>query len=99
MAFEPKPNNGSLFRNTFKKQDNQPDYRGDLFLEKGLLDLLVRDHTTPSGLVRISVSGWKAQTKEGQTYLSLKGSEPYVPKAPAAPKDEDISQDDEDVPF
>ena len=101
MAFEPKPNNGSLFRNNYKERDTHPDYRGDVYLEKGLLDLLVREHTSTAGLVRVSISGWKSQTKDGQTYLSLKASEPYVPKgaAKSAPKDEDISQDDEDVPF
>lgn len=100
--FEPKPNTGAFFKNGFKERDNHPDYKGDVYLEKGLLDLLVREHTNNAGLVRISLSGWKAQTKEGQTYLSIKASEPYVPagaKKPAARQDEDISQDDEDVPF
>lgn len=101
MAYEPKPNTGSLFRNNNKERDVHPDYRGDVYIDKGLLNLLAKEHVTPSGLVKVSLSGWKSQTKDGQTYLSLRASEPYVPKgAPKArPADEDISQDEEDVPF
>ena len=102
MAYEPKPNTGSLFRNPRKERDTHPDYRGDLYIENALLKMLVAEHTTHSGLVKVSISGWKSQTKDGQTYLSIKASEPYVPagaKKPAARQDEDISQDDEDVPF
>lgn len=102
MAYEPKPNTGSLFKNSYKERDTHPDYKGDLFVDQGLLELLKKEHLNSSGLVRVAVSGWKSQTKDGQTYLSLKASEPYVPKGakkPSAPADEDISQDDGDVPF
>lgn len=30
MAFEHKPNTGSIFRNSFKKSDKHPDWRGTI---------------------------------------------------------------------
>lgn len=30
MAFEHKPNTGTIFRNSFKKSDKHPDWRGTL---------------------------------------------------------------------
>jgi uncharacterized protein (DUF736 family) len=55
MAYEQKDNSGSLFQNKEKRNENFPDY---------------------SGSVRIEgadwwISGWKKQSKDGKTYLSL----------------------------
>jgi hypothetical protein len=55
MAYEQKDNSGSLFQNKEKRSENFPDY---------------------SGSVRIEgadwwISGWKKQSKDGTTYLSL----------------------------
>lgn len=97
MAYTPKPNTGTLWP-ADKKAENYPDFRGDLFIERGLLKLLVEKHSTDEGLVKVSVAGWKA-TLAGKECISLKASEPYVAK-PAPPKVEDVSQEpDEDVPF
>jgi hypothetical protein len=98
MAYVPKPNTGTLWP-TEKKTDSWPDVRGDLYIERGLLKLLAEKHTTEEGLVKISVSGWKA-TLGGKKCLSLKAGEPYVAKPKAEPKPEDESQEpDEDLPF
>ena len=40
MAYEPKPNTGTLFPNDYKKQDNHPDVKGDLFIDRTLLNAL-----------------------------------------------------------
>jgi uncharacterized protein (DUF736 family) len=55
MAYDQKDNTGSLFVNVEKRSENFPDY---------------------SGSVRIEgadwwISGWKKQSKDGKTFLSL----------------------------
>lgn len=39
MAFEQKPNSGTLFKNDRKTKDNQPDYKGKLNVEGTLYDI------------------------------------------------------------
>ena len=75
MAYEPKPNSGSLFINDKKQTPNQPDLRGSVHIDKALLQNLIGK----SGqLVEISLSAWNKQSAKGVTYLSLAASEPYV---------------------
>lgn len=101
MAYVPNPNTGNLFV-AKKTVETSPDFTGSLYVERGLLKALMDKHTTPEGLVHISVACWNAKSKKtGQSYLSLRVSEPFAPK-PFQKKVEDISQepeDDEDVPF
>ena len=33
MAFEPKDNSGSLFKNTYKEHEKQPDYNGNAIID------------------------------------------------------------------
>lgn len=103
MAYIPQPNRGFLFPFD-KKSEQAPDYSGSVYVEKGLLKLLVENHTTPDGLVQIAISCWNSSSKNtGKPYLSLRAGEPFIPKPKFEPKKvEDISQapeDDEDVPF
>lgn len=98
--FIPKPNTGSLFKME-KKSEESPNMRGDIFVEVGLLKLLMEKHTNSDGLVQIALGGWTTVSKKtGNKYIALRVSEPYIPKPKPAPKPvEDYSQDDEDVPF
>jgi len=63
---EPKythPNGkGTLFVNTYKKEDNQPDLKGT--------------GTTLDGKP-IEIAAWKGQKANGETKLSLQFKEPY----------------------
>lgn len=95
MSFTPKPNTGYLWKNDKKTEHNHPDLRGDSLLDRELLKKLL---STGDGPVKISVSAWKGKAKDGNTYVYLSFSEPFVPKKPAAPK-VDAPEDDEDVPF
>lgn len=99
MAYIPKPNTGNLF-SAKKTVESSPDFTGGVYIERGLLKILMEKHSTPEGLVHVSVACWNAKSqKTGQGYLSLRVSEPFIPKPK---KVEDISQepeDDEDVPF
>ena len=74
MAYEPKPNSGTLWPNEYKKQDNHPDVRGDLHLDRDLLSALMMKH--PEGLIKMSVSGWSKEVN-GKKVLSISASEPY----------------------
>ena len=75
MAYEPKPNSGSLFANEHKKTPNHPDMRGDIHMDKTLLEDLI--NKSKGGLVKIAVSAWKKETSNGKKFLSLVGAEPY----------------------
>jgi len=74
MAFEPKPNTGSLWPNEYKKQDNHPDVRGDVNIEKTLLENLILK--SKGSLVKIAIAGWSKEIK-GKKVLSITASEPY----------------------
>ncbi len=74
MAYEPKPNSGTLWPNDRKKQDNHPDVKGDINLDRDLLKALMMKH--PEGLIKLSVAGWKKDIN-GKKVLSIAASEPY----------------------
>ena len=85
MAFEPKPNTGSLWPNDYKKQDNHPDVKGDLFISRELLRTLASENKDE--LIKVAVAGWK-KTLGGKNCLTLSVSQPYQK-----------AKDDGDVPF
>lgn len=95
MSYTPKPNTGILWPNDYKTADNQPDKRGDLFLDRGLLKRLMNDSDTD--LIKITVSGW-SKALNGKDCISLQATEPYVKPSPkVAPKV--VDEDDSDLPF
>ena len=55
MAFEQKPNSGSIFNNERKEQESHPDRTGSCNIDG-------RDYW---------VNGWLKKTKDGKPYLSL----------------------------
>lgn len=83
MAYEPKPNSGTLWPNDSKKSPNHPDVKGDIHLDRDLLNALMIKH--PDGLVKVSIAGWKKEIN-GKKVLSISGSEPYV----KASQDDDL---------
>lgn len=88
-----KANTGKLWKNKNKTKDEHPNASGESAIDKQLLMDLIAKGEDP---VKIQVSAWKNKAKNGETYLSLKYSEPFVPEKKAAPAQE---EDDEDVPF
>lgn len=89
MAFEPKPNKGTLWPNDYKTSDAHPNVKGDLHLDRDLLNALMIKQ--PTGLVKISISGWTG-TANNKKVLNLIASEPWTgeaaPAGPAIPDDE-----------
>lgn len=84
--YKHKENQGSLFVNSYKEEgSNQPDYKG----------------TANVNGQEVQISGWKNQTNDGKTYLSLKYQEPYEGKKnvkSVKPKAIETVADD-DLPF
>ena len=89
MAFEPKPNKGILWPNDYKTTDAHPNVKGDIHLERDLLNALMIKN--PDGLIKISISGW-AGTLNNKKVLNLIASEPWTgeaaPAASVIPDDE-----------
>lgn len=76
MAFEQKPNTGTLFTNSPKKADSHPDVRGSVHVDKTLLENLI--NKSKGNLVEIALAGWNKTSAKGLNYVSLAASEPYV---------------------
>lgn len=78
MAFEQKPNSGAMFVNEQKKTETQPDWRGEVYLDKTfMIDQMKK---AEGQLVKVSISAWSKTAKSGKDYLSLSASEPWVKK-------------------
>lgn len=90
--YVPRPNSGTLWPNN-KRADNHPDVRGDAFLDRKLLQSMLRN--SDDDLIKIQVSGW-AKTIAGKDCISLSFSEPYE-KSQSKPVVKSAS--DEDLPF
>lgn len=85
MAYEVKPNTGSLFRNTKKETDSHPDYNGN-----GVIDG-----------TEYWFSAWINEAKDGSKYMSLKFKPKDAPRQTASQAYAGAEQfnDDSDVPF
>ena len=57
MSYTPKPNTGTLWPNQYKKADNHPDVKGDLFISRELLRTLASENKDE--LIKVAVAGWK----------------------------------------
>ena len=75
MAYENKPQTGTLWQNKYRKADNHPFWRGSVYLDKTFLEDLI--NKTKGDLVEVAVSGWNKKTKADETFISLQAAEPY----------------------
>ena len=57
MAYEQRPNTGSLFKNDRKETDSHPDYKGSALID---------------GLGECWLDAWINEAKDGTKYMSLK---------------------------
>ena len=87
MAYEQKPNNGTLFTNKSKSKPTSPDYSGDLLID-------VRSLNVKDGVAKVRIAGWKKEGPSG-TFLSLAISNPQE-KGQMTPRKE---QEDDENPF
>lgn len=89
MAYEQKPNTGSLFKNDRKEADTHPDYKGSALID---------------GLGECWLDAWINTAKDGSKYMSLKikpkdGQTPYARAAIASSPPPASADLDDDVPW
>lgn len=89
--FEQKRDSGRLNASKSKRKDTSPDYWGEICID-------IKDMTnlskTKDGWLVVPISGWKKQSKAGNTYLSL------AVKRIGAEDVNQVRKDDEDeIPF
>ena len=75
------PNRGTLWTNSYKKTDIQPDMKGDLKIELDLFKEMLE--TAESDHVVIKLGAWLGKDKDGNRKISLQ-HDGYKPEAPAA---------------
>jgi len=98
MAYENRPNTGSLWPNKNRTQDIQPNTTGKIYIDRSLLEEVMAQSNNP--LVQLDISGWTAIWKaENVKYISLKISKPFVKGEQAAPQKQQEDDDDSEIPF
>ena len=89
------PNSGALWPNRKRTADKQPNVQGSIKLERGFLKELMSN--TDSEIVEVALSGWTREYN-GDKFISLKASKPFVKGERAAPQ-KPQEQDDDEIPF
>jgi hypothetical protein len=103
MAYEQKPNSGTLWVNDRKEKETHPDRKGD-----GLIHCPHCSHN-----FEVWLSGWIRTKKDGGKFLSMSikskedpGAAPAQKEAarkpaapPRPPADPDLDVSDSDIPF
>ena len=79
MAYEMRPNTGSLFKNKRKEQPNHPDYAGTVLV----------------GGVEYFLNGWLKQTQAGEKFFSLSLREKNPPAEASRPVQQQVDDSDE----
>lgn len=94
MAYELRPNQGSLFATKVKKHPKAPDYFGELLIDVNALEVV-------DGVAKIKLGGWKIKSEaSGNTFLSLRIDtwKPDNAQQPQPQQSNDGGMDD-DIPF
>jgi hypothetical protein len=80
MAYEKRPNKGTLFK--FEKtEDSQPSYKGYLLIDRAMIENLLK---SSNGDIELDISLWKKETKSGAINLNLECSAKAAPTKPPA---------------
>jgi hypothetical protein len=93
MAYELKPNQGTLFATKVKKHPKAPDYFGELLVEISTLEVV-------NGVAKVKLGGWKVKSESsGNTFLSIK-IDTWKPDNAQQPQTQSNNGDmDDDIPF
>jgi hypothetical protein len=73
MAYEQKPNSGTLFLNDKNGNERAPDMSGKLFIGKDMIPLIERGEM-------LRIAAWEKGTTSGGTLLSISVSQPQAQK-------------------
>lgn len=89
MAYEPKPNQGYIWKNRYKKKDDlQPYFKGTIVLDKVFIENLIAKTAGPN--IEIAASVWTGKTKDNDPYLSVQVSEVYKSSEQTQSSDDDL---------
>ena len=93
MAYELKPNQGTLFATKVKKHPKAPDYFGELLVEISTLEVV-------NGVAKVKLGGWKVKSESsGNTFLSIR-IDTWKPDNAQQPQTQSNNGDmDDDIPF
>jgi hypothetical protein len=80
-GYKKLPNHGTLFK-AEKTEDNQPNYKGYLLLDRAMIEALLKDS---QGDLEIDLSLWRRESQSGATILSLQCKAKTQPAAPTLP--------------
>jgi len=91
--FEQKKDSGRLNASKSKRKDTSPDYWGEICID-------IKDMTnlskTKDGWLVVPISGWKKQSKAGNTYMSLAVKRIGAEDVNQVRKDDDM---EDEIPF
>lgn len=92
MAYELKPNQGTLFATKVKKHPKAPDYWGEMLVDISTLEVV-------NGVAKVKLGGWKIKSEQsGNTFLSIK-IDTWKPDNAQQPQNQSNNEDLDDVPF
>ena len=93
MAYELKPNQGTLFATKVKKHPKAPDYFGELLVDISTLEVV-------NGVAKVKLGGWKIKSESsGNTFLSIK-IDTWKPDNAQQPQTQSDNGDmDDEIPF
>jgi len=92
MAYELRPNQGSLFSTKVKKTPKSPDYFGELLIDISTLEI-------ENGVAKVKLGGWKKKSEaSGNTFLSIQ-IDTWKPDNAQQPKPVPNGDMDDDIPF
>jgi predicted solute-binding protein len=90
--FDPKPNQGFIFKNKFKKEENHPDLKGDVYLDIDLISQLIKE--SKYNVIKLQIGAYIKTSTDGSKYLAIYASRPYL-----IPNTSQASGLDDDIPF
>lgn len=97
--------NGNFFQDTDKKQENYPDWRGDVELTPELVQYIAQSQGGP---LTLRLAGWWKKGPKAGDYISVRIEPPMAPKSQTGPsggrptgyqKPQPQEDLDDDIPF
>lgn len=94
MVMAQYPNSGALFNNTRATNPKAPQWEGDIEMDADVLRALVANAKAGKP-IKLRLAGWVKQTKNGDDFISLKGSIPQEKKV----ENKKADSFEDDIPF
>jgi hypothetical protein len=89
------PNSGALFKNTRATNPKAPQWEGDIEMDADVLRALVANAKSGKP-IKLRLAGWVKETKNGDEFISMKGS---IPQEKKVEEKKVSSFDDDEIPF